>query len=168
MARKPRDAVLMDREPPRRDGLITDNSDGDGAAQRAQEAQQPDSVRRAGVANVAPIPSVVTRGAAPSSICCSSSGSVARVMLAKTTAARTVSTQHSAQRAAAAAGAAATGACPPASTLGDTVWRWESIDAARASMACKQRRLFWYADLTCAAAGLRCRSETRPRSAAVR
>jgi len=53
-------------------------------------------------------------------------------MLAKTTAARTVSTQHSAQRRGRRRrrrgdrGVSASST----STLGDTVWRWESIGAA--------------------------------------
>ena len=52
-------------------------------------------------------------------------------MLAKTTAARTVSTQHSAQRRGHRRRRRGDrGVSASTSTLGDTVWRWESIGAA--------------------------------------
>lgn len=52
-------------------------------------------------------------------------------MLAKTTAARTVSTQHSAQRRGRRRRRRGDrGVSASTSTLGDTVWRWESIGAA--------------------------------------
>ena len=104
-----------------------------GPLQRAHRKRSSHTLsEEACVASVAPMPSVVTRGAAPSSISSSSSGSVARVMLAKTTAARTVRTQQSAQRRGRRRrrrgdrGVSASST----STLGDTVWRWESIGAA--------------------------------------